>query len=200
MPRWQRTAAATNGLLTPANVVTLLGLGSVAAGLVAVLDQSYLLAFFLVTAGRLADLLDGYLAEQTGTKGPIGEKFDAGADKLETVLAVIVLVVAGLLPVWVAVAAALPHLAIATVSLYGLLHQGLPHPSRAGKVGMALAWLGLVLLVLAGSGEAELQAWTPVVSVTGYLSVAVATSLALIALAGYVREVRHKVSRRQSPR
>ena len=185
---WQRTAAATGGLVTPGNICTALGFGLVAAGLAASLQGAYGWAFVLVVVGRLLDIADGYLADVTATKSPLGEKFDAGIDKLETVVALPVLVVAGVVPVWLALVVAAPHVIIAALATYGLLTNGLPHPSRAGKLSMALAWIGLGLLLLVKA----LQFGTAPAAVVAIIAIACLIAsllLSIPAIIGYARAV-----------
>ncbi len=153
---WQRLAARTSGVVTLGNVFTLIGLLIVAAGLILIVQESYLLGLVLLVVGRLCDLLDGWLADLTATKSPLGALFDATADKVETAATVIVLVATGLLPIWLALAVLLPHAITAVLSLNAGLRGRPFQPSRAGKASMAIAWLGLAAVVLAavvpGSG------------------------------------------------
>ena len=91
---FQRLAAVTHGVITPANAITLIGFVVLLYGLGAILERDYLLGLTLIVMGRLLDIADGLAAEATHTKSPLGELFDATIDKVGTVLTVVVLVVA----------------------------------------------------------------------------------------------------------
>lgn len=153
---WQRLGASTNGLLTPANVVTLLGFLLVCIGLMATIGKEYWLAVTLLLVGRWCDVLDGWLAAKTGTKSPLGELLDAGLDKVEVVLAVGVLAVTDLVPIWVMVIVLLPQLIISAIALQAVARQEVLHPNPQGKFSMAVAWLalsGFVLLQVSGTED-----------------------------------------------
>jgi cardiolipin synthase len=145
---WQQLARRTNGIVTIGNAVTVAGLLIVAVGLWLVLRGNYGYGLALIAVGRFCDLLDGWLANYTGTKSPLGEIVDATADKLETLGAAIVLVVVGLLPWWLAGAVIALQFVIALVSRIAWGRGRTLHPSRLGKLSMAAAWLGLVLFIL----------------------------------------------------
>jgi phosphatidylglycerophosphate synthase len=184
---WQRLAAASGGLLTLGNLLTVVGFILVVAGLWAVARQQYWWALVLLAVGRGCDLLDGLLADRTGTKSPLGEKMDASVDKLETGLALIVLLATGLVP-WLAVwAVLLPHAAIAIMSMLVVSRGSVLHPSRLGKYSMAAAWFGLGSFVLWRALDVASQGWARLVA---YALVTVSVALGWLALAGYGRQLR----------
>lgn len=145
---WQRLASATKGIVTWANVVTVAGFALLVAGLVLLAQEHYWPGFWVLLVSRLCDVADGWLAELTGTKSPLGEALDAGFDKLSVLLALIILPAASIVPLWAVVALVLPHLAIAGVSAAALRHGKRLHPSGVGKVSMALLWFSLGGFVL----------------------------------------------------
>jgi len=138
-----------------------------------------------VALGRLCDLLDGWLADKTGTKSPLGEKLDAGFDKLITLIALPALVVATVLSWWGAILLALPHVAIAAVSAVMLRKGRAPHPSRAGKLSMAAAWATICLAVL----SAALYPYADYVTWLAYAMGAASIVLGLAAAGGYARQL-----------
>jgi phosphatidylglycerophosphate synthase len=145
---WQRVAVKTHGFITIGNVITTLGLALVVAGFVLVLQDKLLLAVILVTIGRIADLLDGYAADKTGTKSPIGEAWDAGVDKLELAIAVPVLLFTPYASP-ILVICLLLHLAINVALFFAARRAGKRiHPTRAGKLSTATAWIAAGLFVL----------------------------------------------------
>lgn len=140
---WQRLAARTHGMVTPANILTLVGFITTAAGLAAIAMEHYWFAAGSIAFGRLLDVADGLVAERTGTKSPLGESLDASFDKLATFLAVPALALGHVAPWWVLLAVALPNVAIAVIGGVWFLHGHRLHPSRRGKLSMALAWFGM---------------------------------------------------------
>ena len=138
---WQKIAASTHGYVTPGNITTVCGLTLVTIGLLQLVASEYVAGGIFIVVGRLLDLVDGWLAELTQTKSPLGEVMDAAADKLETLGAIVVLLVVEIAPLWVLLALVVPHLIIAGIAFMGRLWRLQLHPSRIGKISMALLWV-----------------------------------------------------------
>jgi cardiolipin synthase (CMP-forming) len=145
---WQRLAVRTHGIGTPSNAVTLVGFVLVLIGLQQMLNQHYLLGTVLLVTGRLCDILDGWLAELTGTKSPLGELLDAAIDKIVTILTVVIFIAAHVAPAWVLIALVTPHILIVIIVLGWRNHRAAFHPSLVGKLSMAGVWLSLVIYAL----------------------------------------------------
>lgn len=145
---WQRIAAVTTGIVTPGNVVTFIGILLVVVGLFEILKENYWWGSALIIVGRLCDLLDGWLAESTQTKSPLGELLDASIDKLGTILTIVVFYVAALAPWLLLTALLLPHIWIAVIAFMARRKNEQLHPSRLGKISMALLWAALFGFVL----------------------------------------------------
>lgn len=79
---FQRVAAATHGVVTPGNFVTIMGGACVASGLVDVYNGKTKRGTWKIGIGRVADAFDGGAADITGTKSRFGEMLDATVDKL----------------------------------------------------------------------------------------------------------------------
>lgn len=146
---WQKVAAATRGIVSPANIITLVGLGIVIYGLGAIFAQQMLVGLVALVIGRLLDIVDGVVAEATHTKSTVGELFDAAVDKIGTLLTVVVLIVADITYWWVIVALILPQIIIPLVILYKKYKGVRVHPTRQGKLSMAAIWGGIAGLLLA---------------------------------------------------
>lgn len=146
---WQKIAAATHSVLTPGNILSLAGIVLVGIGLYEIYYYRPIFGLALVAVGRLADIADGWVADRTGTKSPMGEKVDATFDKIITFGALIVLVASKDLPLVVAICIAIITLVTSIVSLTASVHKRPLHPSRIGKYGMALLWVAIGLYVLA---------------------------------------------------
>lgn len=177
---FQKIAAATNGIVSPANVITVIGLIIVIVGLGAILNQQYWLGLVLVVFGRLLDIVDGVVAEATQTKSPLGEIFDAAADKIGTLLTIIVLFVADVSYWWVIIALLIPQVIIPLVIFYKKQRGIAVHPTRPGKLSMATAWVGIAGLLVAQALDGA-----TVFTVAVYCVIGVSLVLGLYALWQY---------------
>ena len=80
---WQKIATRTGGVVTPANVMTDLGVWVVHKGLKDFQQGEKLKGVLEIATGHLFDAGDGFLADLTKTKSPLGEVHDAVADKVK---------------------------------------------------------------------------------------------------------------------
>jgi phosphatidylglycerophosphate synthase len=187
--RWQAIAARTHGILTPGNIVTIAGVILSVLGLDALLRHDYWGAAALLATGRLGDIVDGWAAERTGTKSPLGELLDAASDKLVTVLAVVTFVVTRVTFLWLLVALLLPHIVIALIAAIAKERHKRIHPSRIGKLSMAVAWCSLLGLVLTRATHSSRTGdFSLVVYGVGLLSIGLGCSAAY----GYIRKQSRK--------
>jgi cardiolipin synthase len=139
-------------VLTPGNLITLLGLGLVVLGLVLLSQKvDVWLAVICLVIGRLADLLDGLVAHRTRTKSPVGEAMDAAVDKLEIILTVIVIWLLGLLPTAAFILCAVHAVYNVGLSVYAHFTAHRIHPTRAGKLATASQWAAIALFIPAFS-------------------------------------------------
>lgn len=145
---WQRLATTTKGIVTPGNITTFIGIALVVVGLLEILEENYWWGCALLIIGRLCDLLDGWLAELTQTKSPLGELLDASIDKFGTILTIVVFYVGELAPWLLLTALLLPHIWIAVIAYMARRKNERLHPSRLGKISMALLWTALFGFVL----------------------------------------------------
>lgn len=167
---WQRLAMATNGVVTLGNLLTLIGFVMVVVGLVELVQQHYWSGVWILFVSRLLDIADGWAAELTGTKSPLGEALDAGLDKLSVLLAIIVFLTCSIIPVWAVVVLVAPHVIIAAISGAAIRRGHRLHPSLAGKISMALGWFtlgGFLLMKAANVGAASWLAWVTYVLTAG---------------------------------
>lgn len=146
---WQRLAVASSGVVTPANIVTIIGAGLVLYGLLLLYRNHLTVGIILVLLGRLADILDGMVAEATKTKSPLGEALDATIDKILIILSLWVLLDRHLLPavvIWVMLVHAVYVIAVSYISRQLKTYL---HPSLSGKLGAVFQWacVGAYLLV-----------------------------------------------------
>jgi phosphatidylglycerophosphate synthase len=184
---WQKAAARSGGVITIGNFFSLLGLLSVPLGLIIIVrDHHYISGVIILALGRLCDMIDGWLADKTGTKSPLGEKVDATFDKASTGLAVAVLAVSGILPWWALALLILPHLVISALALTVLRRGKVIHPSRAGKLSMAAGWLSLLVFVAAEGVNGGVPGTALVL--LAYILLGVSVLMSIAALIGYDRD------------
>lgn len=142
----QRLAAATSGIVTPANCMTILGVVLVGYGLILLPSQLfYGVAFILV--GRLFDLLDGIVADATGTKGPLGELMDATADKIVLFGTGLAVGALGFISWFIIIPLFLQNIANVLIGYNAKKHHVTLHPSSIGKVATTLQWAGIIGLI-----------------------------------------------------
>ena len=134
---FQKIAKKTHGIVTPANVITTIGLGLVIDGCND-LDQNPNKALIKVSAGRVADYLDGIVADKTQTKSKIGEAADVMADKIAALALLKSINDNKLLSNSFLNFLVLQNSANSSLGLYSKLsHQEL-HSSKNGKIATAL--------------------------------------------------------------
>lgn len=146
---WQRMAAATHGIVTPGNALSIAGFALVLAGVAVVASGDVGSGTALLAAGRIGDALDGMVAEHTHTKSPLGRAVDAVLDKLSALAALILFTADGVLPLWLALAVALQNAGNVAIGITGHSRRRTLQPSAAGKLSAAGFWIALVLFVTA---------------------------------------------------
>jgi cardiolipin synthase len=191
---WQRLAVATRGILTPANVISFGGLCVALFGLWLVTAGAIWQGTALVCVGRLADILDGVVADRTQTKSPLGEALDASFDKICSLAALVVFAAEGILPVWVALLIAVQNVTNVCIALIARTRRITLHPVRLGKLSVASFWASVALFVIAYLlGLHHQYVWRDAVLVLSYVLVGVALVLGTRATAVYLAII-------QSPR
>lgn len=148
---WQRLATSSWGVFTLSNAITLAGLIFVLWGALLILQKNYPWALAAIFAGRLADIFDGMVAELTKTKGPLGESFDAIADKLALLLVLPTLAVNHIVPMAVIVVMLLYGIVNATFGILSKTKNIAVHPTAEGKLATAAGWLGIGTFLLGHS-------------------------------------------------
>lgn len=191
---WQKAAASTHGIVTIGNFFSLLGLLSVPYGLILVSGEDHIMAIVVLALGRLCDLLDGWLADKTATKSPLGEKIDASFDKVSTGAAVAGLVLLGILPGIIAAGLIVPHAIIAVLALIAFAAKKPFHPSIIGKLSMAALWLTILVFMAIPALPSNVQSQGELIALGVFY---MTTALGVAALLGYIMELYR--SRRQTP-
>jgi cardiolipin synthase len=186
----QRLAARTQGVITPANGVSIVGAAGTILGLIIFYRHYHIAGLVLVGVGRICDILDGHVARKTHTSSPFGEGLDAGLDKLVVVIACGLLIAGHIVPVFLGAVLLIVQLIIAGLAL-AVRHdgQGL-HPSRMGKYAMFGLWVSLGLFMIAHALPEG--SWTQVIWLTALIGLLMVLSAELSALREYLRIARRR--------
>jgi phosphatidylglycerophosphate synthase len=173
---WQKLAHKTNGLLTPPNIATIIGFIIVLFGLVFLLERHYVAAAVAIAIGRFFDVIDGWIAERTGTKSPFGEGLDAVADKVSAFLILPALIVSHAAPAWAVIAILLPQIVTFILIYFRRKQNHHTHASRAGKYGVALSWVAISGFVLISGLQPTNNAFYVLCSLLTAISVLLSSS------------------------
>lgn len=183
---WQKQAQRTNGLLTPGNLVSLIGALLVASSLVYFLLGSWGWGLVLLLSGRLADVADGIVAARTGTKSPLGEAVDATLDKFALLASLIVFILTGIVPLIAILIIALFNAANAAFSLLAKVRKQRLHPSQIGKITAVFQWLAILLYVSAAVLKSgDMQSAATIITLTAVVSLVISLILGIFTVAGY---------------
>lgn len=195
LTKWQNLARCTNGVATPATVLSVAGavltlLGSREL----VRHNNYGYAVGAITAGAVCDALDGKVARALGVDNYIGGRYaDAGLDGAKVAMVASAGVTSGTLP---RVAAALtysPKAAGWASSILFKVRGGDPLTSTEGKVAEAVRWT--VPLMFVGGFAAKKCGLNPIPEVTnglGWAASVAAFAIGAKAFAGYVKSQSNK--------
>lgn len=183
---WQKQAQRSHGLLTPGNIISLVGALLVASSLVYFLQGSWGWGLILLLVGRLADVADGVVASRTGTKSPLGEAVDATLDKFALLASLIVFIVTGIVPLLAILLIALFNAANAAFSLLAKVRKKRLHPSQVGKITAVFQWAAILLYVTAAVLKSgDMQSAATIVTITAIVSLAISLVLGVFTVAGY---------------
>jgi cardiolipin synthase len=189
--RWQRIAASTSGVVTIGNFFSLLGLLSVGYGLWLIIhDQAYIAGFIVLSLGRFGDLLDGWLADKTGTKSPLGELIDATFDKISIALIVVGLWFTSVIPWWALLIWILPHAITSVFALIAWLQGKRLHPAVAGKFGTATGWISMLAFIMSAAfkGDSHYGDLRAMFIGIALALLAITAILSLLATISYIRD------------
>jgi CDP-diacylglycerol---glycerol-3-phosphate 3-phosphatidyltransferase len=118
-------------------------------------DRS-LLAAIIFTVAAVTDLLDGYIARRTGQVTKLGKLLDPLADKLLVLSALILLVNIDRVSAVVALLIIARELAVTGIRAIAAGERLIIAAEVTGKYKMALQVVAIVMLILEGTGLAEL--------------------------------------------
>lgn len=195
----QNVAAQTNGIVTPANAVSLAGAGVVASGLKDIATGDTTKGVIKVGVGRVFDLADGMVADKTGTKSPIGEGVDVVVDKAEVALALPVLAYKGVLPKPAAGVVFALNVANAAFSSVAKRRGAEIHPSKEGKLAMFGQWMGIGMYGLSRvAKDQEMEKTAMALEAAGHISMIATAALGAKAVLGYAQDAMQEVPPQQN--
>lgn len=156
------------------NLITLVRLFLVPVTAYFLVAERYEVALPLFLAAAVSDLADGYLARRFKIESRFGAALDPIADKLNMMVATVLLAWQALMPIWLGVAIVARDVLIVAGAL--ALRLAFGHldvaPTLLSKVNTALEFTLLLLLMAVGAGFIEGGAWMPVAFVTVLATVA----------------------------
>lgn len=132
-------------------------------------DRS-LSAAVIFTVAAMTDMLDGYIARRTGQVTKLGKLLDPIADKLLVLSALILLVNIDRVSALVAILVIAREVAVTGIRAIAAGEGLIIAAETTGKYKMALQVVAIVLLILEGTGLAELGNMHLAGTVTLYLS------------------------------
>lgn len=145
---WQKIAAATNDVVTPANGIDAAGFAAAMYGLNR-LDSWWGIGW--AAGGIMADMVDGKVARATGTQSPLGEAIDAGGDKIKLAYALYKIWQLELAPKPITIAIAVQNglnASLTTIDQLTNRSDHVLHPTQFGKKAILFQEFGLGLHVI----------------------------------------------------
>jgi cardiolipin synthase len=145
------------------NALTVLRLLAVPVLAWALLSGRYLTAFWLFVGAALTDALDGFLARRFDSLTPLGAIMDPLADKLITLVCILLLTWLGIVPFWLTLALVVRDTLIVggAFAYHRVFGEVEIRPTRLGKLHTLAAFL-LITALLAEAAEIwQIGDWRP---------------------------------------
>lgn len=186
----QWVAEKTNGVITPANAVTILGIGLTALGCREFVMGNHSLAVGIIAVGAVCDALDGQIARRTRTANyQVGRYLDIGADGVKAAMLGGALYGSG---VYSGVELAMNYgpkaLGWAANGVSKFIAKNDPKTSRTGRVAEVARWVAPGLAVasslLVDHGQTAVG---EIVRRASHVATVASCALGLTAAAGYVK-------------
>lgn len=183
----QKIASATKGIVTPANAVSVAGLVLTHGGLKDMYHGNVRSGIAKVFAGRAMDVADGYVADKTGTKSSVGEKFDATIDKLLMADALYLLYKKDTIPKKAAVFIGMQNIVNTVATGVAMARHTEMHPSREGKLTTALQWAAIGGFCVDAAKDNEKKGEMSVVRNISEMAVIASSAMGLYVNADYIK-------------
>ena len=127
--------------------------------------EAYRVALPLFLVAALSDFADGYIARKFKLVSRLGAALDPVADKLNMLVATVLLAWQALIPIWLAIAIVVRDIVIVLGAL--AYRAALGHldvsPTRLSKVNTFLEFTVLLLVMAVAAGRVDAGAWMPAV-------------------------------------
>jgi cardiolipin synthase (CMP-forming) len=155
------------------NVITLIRLGLVPVMAYYLADEAYEIALPIFLVAALSDFADGYIARRFKLVSTFGAALDPIADKLNMLVATVLLAWEMLLPIWLAIAIVARDVVIVVGALAYRLAIGRLDvaPTWFSKVNTFIEFTVLLLVMAAAAGWIETGAWMPTVFLVVFTTV-----------------------------
>lgn len=129
----------------------------------ALLREEFLLAFWVFVGAAATDALDGWIARRFHLMTPYGAVMDPLADKLVTLVCVVLLTWLGLVPLWLTLALVVRDTLIVggAFAYHRVFGEVEIQPTRLGKLHTLVAFLLFALLLADGAALIDAAAWRP---------------------------------------
>jgi cardiolipin synthase len=156
------------------NLITLLRLGLVPVMAYCLARGWYAAGLLTFLAAALSDLVDGYLARRLRIESRLGATLDPIADKLNMLVATLLLAWQQLVPPWLAIAIIARDVVIVAGAL--MYRAALGHieiaPTRLSKINTFLEFSVLLLVMATAAGWIGRAVWMPALFIVVLLTVA----------------------------
>jgi cardiolipin synthase (CMP-forming) len=147
------------------NILTLLRVALIPIVAYFLMAGAYAIALPIFLVAALTDLADGYIARRFRLTTRLGATLDPIADKMNMLVATLVLAWQGLLPLWLAMAIIGRDILIVAGAL--AYHLALGHidiaPTMLSKINTALEFALLLLVMTVSAGWIAFGSWMPAI-------------------------------------
>ena len=160
-------------MLNVPNIITLVRLGLVPIMAYYLANEAYEIALPIFLVAALSDLVDGYIARRFQLVSKLGATLDPIADKLNMLVATILLAWQMLLPLWLAIAIVVRDIVIVAGAIAYRLARGRLHiaPTRLSKINTFIEFTVLLLVMAAAAGWFKPGVWMSTVFVIVFMTV-----------------------------
>jgi cardiolipin synthase len=143
------------------NLITLLRIALIPAFAYFLVREDYALALPVFSVSAATDFADGYIARRFQLTSRVGTVLDPVADKLNMLIAALVLAWQALLPLWLAIAVIARDVVIVVGALVYRMAIGRLDvaPSRLSKLNTLVEFTVLLLVMATGAGWLQAGRW-----------------------------------------
>ncbi len=167
MLRWPAIASDTDDAMPPSvpNLITLTRILLIPVMAYCLMSQAYWIALPIFLVAALSDLADGYIARRFKIASRLGAALDPIADKLNMLVATVLLAWQALMPIWLAIAIVARDIVIVLGSLAYRMTLGHLEvsPTRLSKLNTFIEFTVLLLVMAVAAGWVDAGTWMPTV-------------------------------------